>query len=339
MRSRWEGRSALPLSADAQLFFIVGKAKSGTTWLENLLDSHPEVLCRGEGRFFGNPRGAPAPGGPGAVSLAEGLLADETLKDWAQRSVWTRDARFERVAEQAAAGMAERIIRVELARSRKLVAGDKTPLRDTGTVQQISQVLPEAKIIHVVRDGRDVAISSIHHIWNQAERDALTPALRDRQVAIRDAYRANPDGFVDSGRSLFAPGHLQVIARSWAEITRAATKQGRALPAGRYIEVRYEDLLASGSRELARICEFLEVDASESIVERCLSENSFERLTGGRERGVEDPRAFFRLGVAGDWRRIFNAGDHAAFGAGRGRGPDRARLRVGRRSLGKPQRP
>ena len=30
----------------------MGSGKSGTTWLLRLLDAHPEVLCRGEGRLF-----------------------------------------------------------------------------------------------------------------------------------------------------------------------------------------------------------------------------------------------------------------------------------------------
>src|ERR1700722_16518864 len=34
-----------------QLFFIGGAAKSGTTWLQLLLDRHPAISCNGEGHF------------------------------------------------------------------------------------------------------------------------------------------------------------------------------------------------------------------------------------------------------------------------------------------------
>src|SRR4051794_8577553 len=34
------------------VFFIVGRGRSGTTWLRSILNSHPEILCWGEGRFF-----------------------------------------------------------------------------------------------------------------------------------------------------------------------------------------------------------------------------------------------------------------------------------------------
>ena len=36
-----------------QMFFLIGRAKSGTSWLMKLFNSHPEILCRGEGKFFG----------------------------------------------------------------------------------------------------------------------------------------------------------------------------------------------------------------------------------------------------------------------------------------------
>jgi hypothetical protein len=37
---------------NTQVFFLLGRARSGTTWLRSILNSHPEILCWGEGRFF-----------------------------------------------------------------------------------------------------------------------------------------------------------------------------------------------------------------------------------------------------------------------------------------------
>src|SRR5205085_9996190 len=34
-----------------QIFFVGGTMKSGTTWLQLLLDAHPQVSCNGEGHF------------------------------------------------------------------------------------------------------------------------------------------------------------------------------------------------------------------------------------------------------------------------------------------------
>src|SRR5262249_36267494 len=34
-----------------QIFFVGGSVKSGTTWVQLLLDAHPSVSCSGEGHF------------------------------------------------------------------------------------------------------------------------------------------------------------------------------------------------------------------------------------------------------------------------------------------------
>src|SRR5215203_6981149 len=51
--SRMQGEEARPALGATPVFFVVGQQKSGTTWLMRMLDSHPEILCKGEGRFFG----------------------------------------------------------------------------------------------------------------------------------------------------------------------------------------------------------------------------------------------------------------------------------------------
>ena len=74
------------------IFFLVGRGRSGTTWLQDVLNSHPEVLCRGEGYVFDrnfrwsdfkelHPRLKPA-------SLYNAIANDEYLRLWAERSVW-----------------------------------------------------------------------------------------------------------------------------------------------------------------------------------------------------------------------------------------------------------
>ena len=37
---------------NAPFFFVLGVPKSGTTWVQKALDSHPQLLCRGEGKFM-----------------------------------------------------------------------------------------------------------------------------------------------------------------------------------------------------------------------------------------------------------------------------------------------
>ena len=84
----WSDRQAdLAALAQRQLFFVGGAPRSGTTWVQHILDSHPDVSCRGEGTFpafpgrtHGRPCAAAAGGtggkeqetvrGPGGLSTA-----------------------------------------------------------------------------------------------------------------------------------------------------------------------------------------------------------------------------------------------------------------------------
>ncbi len=52
MASWVEHQDKLLRLARCQLFFVGGAPRSGTTWLQSLLDSHPEISCRGEGLFM-----------------------------------------------------------------------------------------------------------------------------------------------------------------------------------------------------------------------------------------------------------------------------------------------
>ena len=38
--------------AEKQLLFVCGAPKSGTTWLQRVLDAHPQIQCSGEGHFI-----------------------------------------------------------------------------------------------------------------------------------------------------------------------------------------------------------------------------------------------------------------------------------------------
>ena len=80
---------------EMEVFFVVGLAKSGTTWLMKTLDAHPEVLCKGEGRFFGEEYRrevlAQTQTKQQPSSLYNALLGSKYLRLWIERSVWSRD--------------------------------------------------------------------------------------------------------------------------------------------------------------------------------------------------------------------------------------------------------
>lgn len=306
-------RSETANSVDTNLpvFFIVGRAKSGTSWLRSIMDSHPEVLCVNEGRFFGRDYR-----GHGAIprSLYGALADSEYLETWVKKSPWSRGEDTEEHVRNLTRHVIHYFMAEKLAKTGKKFAGDKTPLLGTEVIAEIATIQPGAKVIHIVRDGRDVAISSMHHIWNNAIDRGGHNDLKPEILAKRDAYRQDPEGFLARGESIFVEGQLAATARNWANLVGEASRDGRALLGDNYVEVRYEDLLEQPVDGTRRLLRFLGADDAQATAQRCVELTSFERVSK-RKPGQEDSSSFFRKGVAGDWKTVFSEKDKRDFKA------------------------
>ena len=316
---RIEGADRPPGSRDGvPIFFIVGQAKSGTSWLMRTLNHHPEILCRGEGRFFGRDfrnedflRADLKTIQPS--SLYSAIIDSDYLRAWVERSVWTREGDADGHLTDLTRLAVEHFLSGQLSKAGKRIAGDKTPFLSSETISEISAVCPEAKVIHIVRDGRDVAVSLTHHRWNHARDEGGTFGLGTEERAKRDAYREDPRRLLEAEGGIFTEAGLMGAAKSWREHVGRAVEDGPRLLGDNYAEVRYEDLLERPEEEIERVLRFLGADAGEEAVKRSLEAGSFERWTKGRERGEEESTSFFRKGVAGDWRGVFNERDKQIF--------------------------
>jgi len=288
----------IPATGGVPVFFVVGNQKSGTTWLMRMLDAHTEVLCKGEGRFFGGSwrqkslkqRDTMRP----ASSLYNAILNAEYLRIWVERSVWSRNDGADEHLDNLTRMAIDYFLKGELLKSGKRVVGDKSPLLTPETMQEISAIYPEAKVIHIIRDGRDVSVSAAHHArnFNRARKQS---------------------GSNETEGSAFPEGQLEKLATEWAFRVGKTVEDGPELLGENYTEVRYEDLLQKPEAEIRRLLAFLEVDADEESVTRCIDAASFVRLSKGRKRGEEDPSSFFRKGVAGDWKHVFTQREREIF--------------------------
>lgn len=110
----------------------------------------------------------------------------------------------------------------------KEVWGDKTP-RYVEHIPFISELFPTSRFIHLIRDGRNVARS----------------------------YADVP----------FGPKTVAKAARLWSERVQKGCRDGRALGRGRYIEIRYEDVVEDALGEAKDICEFLGLEFDEGMME------------------------------------------------------------------------
>ena len=307
------GRSLVPGDYD-RVFFIVGEMRSGTSWLRRTLSAHPEVSCNQEASFFG--RGydhEEIPVYPGPVSsLTRALSKSKELKTWHELP-WNQWADgYEEDLRNITRLSIDYFLSKEVARTGKRIVGDKSP-QHTECLREMHDIYPDARIVHIVRDGRDVAVSAMHHWWRLAkDREDGVFDLSPEEIEARDAYLADREGFVESGRSIFTEERLGQLARRWAYRTRRAHEEGPELYGKGYLEIRYEDLLGNAPGVLKRVLDLLDARTDAAVLDYCIQASSFERASN-REQGKEDAGSFFRKGVAGDWRNVFTGEDRDIF--------------------------
>ncbi|MEM9660860.1 MAG: sulfotransferase [Planctomycetota bacterium] len=256
----WRDRTDAISSLD--IVFAVGCAKSGTTWLEKLLDGHPEMCVKGEGRHF--------------WSLAQHLQKafeafNTSLPAQGERYLpWWSQPEFACVLRATIESTLARYIASEPPNPKLKIVGDKTPMH-TLAVEPLAGLFPRAKFIHIIRDPRDATISQ----WLFWAKDNDPRPFEE---------------FVEYS-----------ITQVWPLNVQTARTAGQKL-AGRFAEVRYEDLIAEPEAQVTRLLEFLAVDASPEAVRTCLTGGSFKTLAEGRDRGSDTGTGhLFRKGVAGDW--------------------------------------
>lgn len=221
--------------------FIVGAPRSGTTLLQYMLRAHPALsLPTGESHFF-------IPLYRTADQYGDLSQADNVRR--VLRAMEAQSAEFlhtdlhglkfdvETLAQafvdegrhtmrDIITGLFER----NAAGEGKPRWGDKTPYY----VLHIPKLLewwPDAQIIHIVRDGRDVALS---------------------MFARRHDFRAY---------------NTYQLARQWEQYVEGGQEQGRQIPASQYLELRYEDMLVDQKAALQTICAFLGEIYSDDLLE------------------------------------------------------------------------
>ena len=255
-----------------QVFFIVGCQKSGTTWVQRLLNGHPDIRCHGEG-YFGPvlmPLLQQAIQGYNQRQKAgdEGLFSNDDLRELLRTAMGLSFLRW--VGDEEVRAI-----------------GEKTP-EHALCMNPLAECFPNAKFIHITRDGRDVCVSGWFH---------------NQRKAGPDFAKRFPD----------LNAYIQyTVTQHWLPYIQHAQQFGTQHPE-RYLELRYEDLHAEPAGQTRAMLGFLGMDDNEASANACLEAGSFKKLTEGRTRGEEDKSSFFRKGVIGDWRNHFDESNLAVY--------------------------
>jgi protein-tyrosine sulfotransferase len=197
--------------SEAAPILIGGCGRSGTTLLRVILDSHPNLCCGPESNLF---------------------LVGKTHRLNLEEIAFRFDFSAARIVEmqRSSASLAEFIDRFfaayALARGKPRWA-EKTP-KDVTVLDFIFAHFPQAKFLHVIRDGRDVACSLRTHPRHQVVDGQLVPL-----------HTRNP---------------WELGVTRWVDDVRA----GRAFRLdARYREIRYEEVIGKPEPTLRALFEFI----------------------------------------------------------------------------------
>ena len=255
------------------LVFIVGSPRSGTTWLQRLLACHPMIRTGQESHVF-------------SINIGP------QLRDW---------RRLAAAENRGGVGLAcyfteEEFMAVLREYMLKLLSPMIAPLRDgqlflektpghADYVREIVELLPESRIIHLVRDLRDVVASS---------------------KAASQSW----------GRS-WAPGSMKDAVTMWRASVTAVQEAKKYLGPAQLLELRYEDLLKQPLPGLRACAKFLRLAWDDAAMRQAIEVNEATRArkSGGGApiplgglvaqrvgTQVVEPVDFIRKAASGTWK-------------------------------------
>ena len=264
---------------------VLGSARSGTTFIGKVLGAHPDLA------YLIEPRLLWKYGNDGRSDMLNPDHATPAIRAWIRRA------------------LAQRVQRA--GKPRLLEKSPSNALRPAF----VDAVLPEARFIHIIRNGYD-AVLSVESFWESSAhglsnvtQGRLGQRLGElswwrlpyylpefaRRVApgpLRGLLGPNAWGprLPGMGRMLAELGERRVSCLQWRTCVEQSCAFGRSLPADRYFEARLEDL---DRDTVERMLAFCDLPPSETVT-RFLDEHYDRRKVSARTRDA-DPAAIAEI--------------------------------------------
>lgn len=211
--------------------FIVGSGRSGTTLMRAMLDSHPEVAVPPETYFITELLPRVSRYEQDTSFATRVFLRDILGNQWFRRWELPADGVRQTLLTEPPTDYSDAIRSVYRLFARahgKARYADKTPVY-VNDVHTLAGLFPEARFVHVIRDGRDVAASFI------------------------DQEEMRPNGVAEA-------------ALLWRQRVSAGRSAGAPLGPKRYLEVRYEDLVGDTEAALRSLCAFVDLEYDSAML-------------------------------------------------------------------------
>jgi len=242
-----------------QLFLLGGMSRSGANMVGNILDSHPDIAC-----------------GPATGILDE--IAYLCLSMISSRSANRLSAYVsEEQVRDAMASTIRAIYGSYAKKTGKKIVVDRSP-NNIWSFPLLAEILPEAKLIHLIRDGRDVACSQ-----------------RDVGERLKTAGQSIESIADATFRSVY---HCAAV---WAETVRFGWEhcgpESSLAQTGRSFTTFYENIVMSPESQIRNLCEFIGVpfDAAMLYPERAKHDVEVDN-TWTTQESLESPISMLSAG-------------------------------------------
>lgn len=235
-----------------KMLFVVGNSRSGTTMMGRILGSHSDVFTFGELHFFGQLWS------PASKSVLETEQAEELAAKLLciQREGYRTHGHYDNYRDEArklCEVLLEKRVKpprlfleflsYETSRNSKSIPCDQTP-RNVFYIDEILKYYPQAKIINMVRDPRDV-LQSQKRKWKRRFLGGSDLPIKE---TIRDWINYHPI----------------TISRIWHTAVTAADNVSNN---DNVMTIYFEKLLADPERTIKEICDFVDIDSSASMLD------------------------------------------------------------------------
>jgi hypothetical protein len=204
--------------------FVVGMNRSGTTLLRMMLDAHPQLTIPPETHFVPDLIKACREDG---ATPEDALAAMKSAREWGDFGFSDEEmlTRLRALPKLRPGPAVRTFYEAYMQQQGKPRWGEKTPTY-VQKMKLIQRALPEARFVHVIRDGRDVALSVL-----------------DRTV--RDLTAGD-------------------VATRWQKKITKAREDAPALD--HYMEIRYEDLILDTESVLRKVADFIDLPWDDSML-------------------------------------------------------------------------
>ena len=234
---------------NSKQIFVVGNSRSGTTMMGRILNNHQDIFTFKELHFFGQLWSEKDKEQKinkiESIKLFSKLLCIQKFGIFQQDNPSQFDEVSKSVLEQdtyTRIKIFNLFLKYSVGQNNSSISCNQTP-RDVSYINEILENFPDAKIINMMRDPRDILLSQKNK-WKRRYLGASSIPFRE---AVRSYFNYHPI----------------TISKIWNTSVSAALSKN----SNNIISIQFENLVENSEKEIKKLCLFLGIHFSEDLLQ------------------------------------------------------------------------